>query len=204
MSLAAGEDPFGGFAPPEELVAACGRAGVPCAAFTAGSGFEEVDERLLRAGGPGLLLARTDGAFAPWDEPAFAVRALDALEAGLPLAADAGAPWAGVYGPDLADTVLDLLMDGIGGVATLLPAEPWSEAEFARRLAATAECAPELVVAHARAGGGRAAEAIGFTPLLPPGETMVERFVRERRAARRRSGAAVMRRMDEVRLEAAE
>ena len=179
---------------------------MPCAVFTTGSDFEEADERLLATGGHRFLLARTDRVFTPWERSGFAVRALDALDAGLEVEAALGAPWEGVYGPDLVDAVLDIVMDGASGPATLLPVEPWSEAEFARRLADTAECDPDLIVppARMRTAPRLAAARPGFVPMLPPGETTLERFVRESRASRRHGVAAVARRMDEVRLQAAE
>lgn len=196
------------FSPPERLVAMCERLNVPCAVFTAGSAFEEVEERLLAAGGKRLLLARTDQVFVPWDRSSFAVRVLDALECGLAVEADPGTPWEGTYGPDLVDAVLDLVMDGGRGVATLLNPELWSQAEFARRLADTSECDPGLIVAPARArAASRMAAALtepSFVPLLPPGDSTLERFVRESRSARRDGVAAVSRRMDEARLQAAE
>ena len=194
------------FAPPVGLAALCKRLGVPCAVFTAGTEFEEADDRLLAAGGRRFLLARTDRVFTPWERSGFAAHALDALDSGLAVEADLAKPWEGTYGPDLVDAVLDLLMDGASGAVTLLPAEPWSEAEFARRLADTAQCDADLIVARPRARVLWAGDTArpGFIPLLPPGDTTLERFVRESRSARREGVSGISRRMDEARLQAAE
>jgi dTDP-4-dehydrorhamnose reductase len=134
------------------------------------------------------------------------VHALDALDSGLAVEVDPAKPWEGTYGPDLVDAVLDLLMDGASGAATLLQAEPWSEAEFARRLADTAECDPDLIFLRPRAAAFRPGATAGpaFVPLLPPGDTTLERFVRESRSARRAGASGITRRMDEARLQAAE
>ncbi|HYF22284.1 MAG TPA: family 1 glycosylhydrolase [Caulobacteraceae bacterium] len=196
-----GAGSWAGFAPPEELVRLCAEAGVRCAVFTAWDLFHEVDERLAALGGERLLLARTDRLYTPWERSRFAVRALEALESGLAVPADADAPWDHAYGPDVVDATLDLLMDGAHGPVALVPSEPWSEAEFLRRLAETADCDPALVGVQ---GGEGAVWAGEPASLLPPGETTLERFVREARCARALGDAAVSRRRDEPRLEAAE
>ncbi|RAK56728.1 family 1 glycosylhydrolase [Phenylobacterium deserti] len=194
------------FAPPEALVEACGLQGVPCAVFSAPEGFEEVDERLLTLGAGALLIARADGVFAPWDRSRFAVKALDLLELGRTVEACADSHWDETYGPDLVDAVLDLLMDGVVGFQTFAPSEPWSVAEFVRRLAETAECDPDLVVGRRmptlRPAPAQDHESAAFQ-LLPPGETTLERFVRESRLARREGAQAVSRREDEPHLEPA-
>jgi dTDP-4-dehydrorhamnose reductase len=194
------------FAPPELLVEACGRLGLTCAAFTATEDFEEVDERLLELGQGRLLLAGAEGVFAPWDRSRFAVAALDALELGLPVQACGESHWDETYGPDLIDAVLDLMMDGVTGVQRFLPSEPWSVADFTRRLAEVAECDPQLVI-ESRLPTLRPVQATnagtGPASLLPPGETMLERFVREARVARREGAAAISRKRDEPHLQAA-
>jgi dTDP-4-dehydrorhamnose reductase len=194
------------FAPPEDLVALCAELDVPSAVFTAASEFEEVEERLLATGRGAVLLACTEKVFTPWDRTCFAVRSIDALDCGLPVAAARDLLWDGIYGPDLVDSVLDLMMDGVRGAVSFLPADRWSEAEFVHRLAEVAQCDPDLVCVSRRASGTAQAPATepNLGRLLPPGETTLERFVREARAARREGVAAVGRREDEVRLEAAE
>jgi dTDP-4-dehydrorhamnose reductase len=197
--------PSAAFAPPEDLVAACGRLGVPCAVFSAAEDFDEVDERLLELGDGRLLLARADAVFTPWDRSRFAVAALDMLECGQAVEACAESLWDEAYGPDLADTVLDLLMDGVRGPQSFLTPELWSVAEFTRRLAEVAECDPALVqerrLPTLRPVQGDAPAATHS--LLPPGETTLERLVRESRCARREGVDAVVRRRDDTHLQAA-
>jgi dTDP-4-dehydrorhamnose reductase len=109
----------------------------------------------------------------------------------------------GVYGPDLVDAALDLLLDGVTGPLSMLPGERLTELEFARSLAAVADRDPALVVAT----GSPAAKPLfawsDGASYLPPWETTLERFVREARAARRLGVQGVDRRMDEVREERA-
>ncbi len=194
------------FAPPELLVSTCGRLGLPCVVFTANGDFQEVDERLLELGGGKLLLGSAEAIFTPWDRSRFAVQALDALELGLTVHACADSLWHETYGPDLIDAVLDLTMDEAFGIQRFEPSEPWSVAEFTRRLAEVAECDPGLVVTTRTPTlrpAGEAAEEHGAVKLLPPGETTLERLVREARCARREGVAAVGRRRDEPHLETA-
>jgi dTDP-4-dehydrorhamnose reductase len=140
----------------------------------------------------------------PWDRSARAIAILDALDAGRPITVDASAAWTRVYGPDVMDVLLDLLLDGVTGAVNVRPAERVSELEFARQLAATAYREPELI----RATGSPAPAPLfawsGPVSYLPPLETTLERLVREGRAARLAGDLAVERREDEVRLEAAE
>jgi dTDP-4-dehydrorhamnose reductase len=193
------------FAPPELLVATCGEEHVRCAVFSALGDFQEVDERLLELGRGSLLIARAESVFMPWDRSAFAVRALDTLELEQPVHASGESRWDETYGPDLADSVLDLLMDRVSGVESFYPLEPWSYAEFTRRLAEVAECNPGLVL-ETRPPAPRpvlVSSTGGTISLLPPGETTLERLVRESRCARREGPAGVSRRLDEPHLQSA-
>ncbi len=155
----------------------------------------------------GVLMARSGPVYVPWDRAARAVRLLDALDAGQPVAADAGHPWNAVYGPDLMDGVLDLLLDGMSGVVHFHPLEAWTEAEFARQLAQVADRDAALVREHSDASlpasGTAAATLAAPLSYLPPGETTLERFVRESRLARQVGEDAVQPRKDEVRMEEA-
>jgi hypothetical protein len=80
--------------------------------------------------------------------------------------------------------------------------------DFVRALAETAEADPALVIERARPTVRYQAPPVearwGFTPILPPGETTLERFVRESRGARRVGEEAVTRRADDTHLQAAE
>jgi dTDP-4-dehydrorhamnose reductase len=130
---------------------------------------------------------------------------LVALERGECVPADPLRDWDGTYGPDVADTVLDFLLDGSFGVLHLFTDEQWSEAQFAAKLAETADCSLDLVVPAARELRIRTSPGRDeySAALLPPTATMLERLVREIRAARRHGGSGVGRRKDDTRLQAA-
>jgi dTDP-4-dehydrorhamnose reductase len=175
----------------------CADAGVPCALFTSAFGPGLAAEGLSL---PGVLVARTGPVFLPWDRQSAAVRLLDALDGGR-VARAAGDPWHGVYGPDLMDGVLDLLLDGVAGPANFFPVEGWTQAEWGRQLAAVAEHDPARVAeqnTHARSLVFPGGDAVSY---LPPAETTLERFVREARLARHEGELAMQRREDDVRLE---
>jgi dTDP-4-dehydrorhamnose reductase len=129
---------------------------------------------------------------------------LDALDSGRPVLLDASAPWTQAYGPDVMDVLLDLLLDGVSGAVNARPRQGVSMIEFAHALASVADCDVDLV----RPTGSAAATPLfawsGPVTYLAPLESMLERFVRESRAARLIGELAVERRDDEVRLEAAE
>ncbi len=179
------------------LARACAAHALPCLTVTGVAGWAPAMDAT------GLLEIRTRGLFQPWDGSARAVAWLEALDSGRRVEADAGAPWMGVYGPDLVDAALDLLLDGVTGPLSMLPGERLTELEFARSLAAVADRDPALVVAT----GSPAAKPLfawsDGASYLPPWETTLERFVREARAARRLGVQGVDRRMDEVREEPA-
>jgi dTDP-4-dehydrorhamnose reductase len=180
----------------------CADAGVPCALFTSAFGPGLAAEGLSL---PGVLVARTGPVVVPWDRSARPVRWLHALDAGRSVEVGE-APWHTVYGPDLLDGVLDLLLDGAEGGFNFFPAEGWTEGEWARRLAHVADAQSSLVgqdpAQPAVDGHGPAYpgldDAVSF---LPPSETTLERFVREARLARREGEEGVQRREDDARLE---
>jgi dTDP-4-dehydrorhamnose reductase len=175
----------------------CVDAGVPCALFTSAFGPGLAAEALAL---PGVLVARTGPVFVPWDASAPACRWLDALDARANASVDAHAHWHAVYGPDLLDGVLDMLLDGAAGGVNFVPPASCSQADFARQLAALVDCDAARIEVH---GDGPVAEADIHhgVSCLPPTETTLERFVRERRMARVQGEMAVHRREDEVRLE---
>ncbi len=109
-----------------------------------------------------------------------------------------------VYGPDLIDVVLDLLLDGATGAISVRPGERISELEFARALAVVADPDQALIVETGSPAPASLFDWSGPASYLPPLETTLERFVREARAARLSGELAVERREDDVRLEAAE
>jgi dTDP-4-dehydrorhamnose reductase len=184
------------------------RAGGPCAqgwaSASAARGIPFVFLTNGRAWDPepafeGVLEIRTDKLYAPWDRTARAVAWLDALESGVPIEADAARRWDGVYGPDVVDVALDLLLDGRAGAVTVTN-DPTSEAEFARALALIADADAALVVERGVPESPLFAWD-GPASYLPPAESGLERFVREARAARREGALAVERRQDETRLQ---
>jgi dTDP-4-dehydrorhamnose reductase len=182
----------------EALAWACADRSVPLAVIG------DVDGPNPAGDAPGVLFIRTGRLYAPWERDARAARILDALDSGQKVVVRRDERWDGVYGPDVVDGVLDLLLDGVLGTVTFLPTERRSEAEFARELADVADCDPRLLVAR---GDPLPEPLFAWSPpasFLPPGKTTLERFVRECRAARRAGVLAVDLRQDDVRLEAAE
>ncbi len=89
------------------------------------------------------------------------------------------------------------------GEIKFVPGEQLTEAEFARALALVADWDADLVEVGTSIGPPLFAWSSPAS-YLPPGETTLERFVRDCRAARRKGELAGHRREDEVRLEAAE
>jgi dTDP-4-dehydrorhamnose reductase len=173
----------------------CADAGVPCALFTSAYGPGLAAEGLSLSG---VLVARTGPVFTPWDRRSRAVEVLDALDRGETVRVDASSRWRAVYGPDLVDGVLDLLLDGVSGPADFTPLEGWSEAQLVAGMAEVAQANNEQVQVHGSADHGQPLHR----PLsyLPPSETTLERFVREGRLARLDGELAVHRRQDEARL----
>ena len=179
------------------VAVACADLGVPSARITSAPSWAHFDEA------PGLLEIRTGEVYLPWDRTARPVQMLEALETGAPVRAEADAEWTRVYGPDVIDLVLDLLIDGVQGVVNVT-GERITELEFARTLAIVSDHDPLQVVAT-----GSPAEPPLFSwdkPVswLPPTESSLERFVREARAARRLGPLAVSRRRDEPHQQAPE
>jgi dTDP-4-dehydrorhamnose reductase len=186
------------------LARACAELDIPSAVFTTAFSPPRPE-----AASPTWLAAHTTSIYTPW-KTSRAVRLLDALDLGQKVEADAGLVWDMVYGPDLMDGVLDLLLDGVRGAVNFVPPERWSEVEFARRLATMAGQDPDLLVTATGtpAGPGNTAQTRAPLPIsyLPPGDNTMHRFVRESRKARRsgESGeTGISQRTDDVRLEEA-
>jgi dTDP-4-dehydrorhamnose reductase len=172
---------------------ACAGRQVPSARITAAPSWAPLESL------PGLLEIRTGEVYVPWDRSARPVQMLDALEAGTRVRADAGKEWTHVYGPEIVDLVLDLLIDGMSGVVSVI-GERMSELTFARSLAMVADCDSELVVP---VGSPAPKPLFGWSnPMswLPPCESTLERFVREARAARKLGQLAVGDHADEPHL----
>jgi dTDP-4-dehydrorhamnose reductase len=151
---------------------------------------------------PGLLEIRTGDVFVPWDHSARPVQMLEALERGDPVRADAGKQWSQVYGPDVVDLALDLLIDAMTGTVGAA-GERMNELSFARSLAMIAECDSALVVptlSHAEPPLFDWGNGVAW---LPPVESSLERFVREARTVRRIGDLGVDRRNDEPHMQQA-
>lgn len=176
-----------------EMLEACEALGIPCGVLAAPGARAPSSEA--------LLVARSGPVYMPWDPDAPAVRMLRAFDGGAPVQVRADRPWRQIYGPDLIDGMLDLLLDGARGEAAFEPLEGWTEADFALAMSNIADGDPGLVEALG-------AQARPWTParvsFAPPGETTLERFVREGRGARRTGELGVDRKDDDARLEAAE
>jgi dTDP-4-dehydrorhamnose reductase len=177
------------------LPQACARRGIPCAVITGAAAWEPAPDVA------GLLEVRTRKLFMPWDRSARAVEMLDALDAGKTVLAGRASLWDGVYGPDLIDVTLDLLLDGMTGAVTVVPAERLTEVQFAQALAVVADRDGSLVIEAGPAGEAPLFAWGNAVSYLPPCESMLERFVREARAARRTGELAFGRRADDTRLE---
>ncbi|HST92504.1 MAG TPA: family 1 glycosylhydrolase, partial [Brevundimonas sp.] len=173
----------------------CDASEAPCAVFAhKGATPRLVAER--------TLILRCAPIYTP-DDNGPATMIVDRLLDGGSVTADPGRPWDAVYGPDVVDTALDLLLDGASGVFDLHAPESWSELDFARAVAAVVGCEPDLVRQAQRNRFSAAAASPLSASYLPPGETTVERFVRERRHARD-GYLTIERRFDETRFEAGE
>jgi len=97
-----------------------------------GTSKAEAERRVLAAL-PSALVVRPGVCFDPWDEHNFVTRALAALAAGVPFAAADDEVVSATYAPDLAQTALDLLIDGEGGVVHLANGGALAWAELAQR-----------------------------------------------------------------------
>lgn len=186
----------GGHGPRSSVASTCAAAGVPCALFTSAFGPGLAAEGLSL---PGVLVARTGPVYLPWDRSTRAVRLLDALDAGQPVEVGASA-WHGVYGPDLLDGALDLLLDGAEGAFNFFPPDGWTACDWVRHMAEVAGQDPSLVREQPGEADEQAFPGGSAVTHLPPAETTLERFVREARLARAEGEAGVHRREDEPRL----
>jgi dTDP-4-dehydrorhamnose reductase len=137
-----------------------------------------------------LLFIRTGPYFTADDNDAWPEYVLSSLEAERRCVVRRDIPHVGSYGPCVVDVVLDLLLDGATGHVDLRPAECWSEAKFARTLAAIADERSDVLI---EVGLPEEPSASRRQSYLPPLETMLERFVRERRATRKHRVVAALR-----------
>ena len=187
---------------PAVLAEACAERGLPLATFSSDLVFDgragpyvEADavnpaciyghakaeaERAVLERCPAALVVRTSAFFGPWDRHNFVLAVLQALAAGNAVEAsnDVVSP---TYVPDLAHVVLDLLIDGEGGIWHLASPGAMSWRGFAERIARTAGFDPDLVAEAPDAPGGRLNTVLTSTRglLLPPLETAIGRYFRD-------------------------
>jgi dTDP-4-dehydrorhamnose reductase len=90
-------------------------------------------ERAVLAHAPDALMVRTAAFFGPWDAANFVTQGLARLRRGDPWHAACDQVVSPTYVPDLAQSALDLLIDGEHGVWHLTNAKALSWADFARR-----------------------------------------------------------------------
>jgi dTDP-4-dehydrorhamnose reductase len=194
---------------PADLAAACATAGARFVTFSSdlvfdgqtGCPYAEGDlpaplgvygmskaEAELRVGAafPGALIVRTSAFFGPADEHNFLTVALRTLSEGHPFPAAEDCVVSPTYVPDLADAVLDLLIDGERGLWHLANRGEVSWAAFARAGAAATGLDASLVIpTPIRLLGLRAPRpaysALGSTRglLLPSIETAIARYTRD-------------------------
>ncbi len=149
---------------------ACSRRGTPLARIRGSQTQEHT---------PGLEIV-TGRIYSPHEDCNVPVAWLDSLYRGEEVSGSVAGLWNQAYGPDVIDLTLDLLLDGATG-AQNLRALAISESRFLHILAETAEAdvalTPSVEELEAMADGE-------LTSLLPPLESTIERFVRERRYAR--------------------
>jgi dTDP-4-dehydrorhamnose reductase len=92
-----------------------------------------VAEEGILAAAPATLVIRTAAFFGPWDVHNFVAAAVRAVRGGRPFPAAADVEVSPTYVPDLADAVLDLLLDGAGGLWHVANPVAMSWFELARR-----------------------------------------------------------------------
>ena len=146
-------------------------------------------ERRALAANPQTLVVRTSAFFGPSDEWNFVTVALRALASGHPFAAANDAVVSPTYVPDLADAVLDLLIDAEAGRWHLANegATTWAElADAAAALAGisseTLECVPSEALRLPARRPAMSVLASERGQLLPSLEHALERYVHRVRA----------------------
>jgi dTDP-4-dehydrorhamnose reductase len=193
---------------PAALAAACARAGARLATFStdlvfdgaASRPYAEADppnplsvygmskaeaELRVRDALPDALIVRTSAFFGPVDARNFLTGALHAISAGRRFRAAADCVVSPTYVPDLADAVLDLLIDGESGVWHLANQGAMSWADFARAGATAAGLNRALVVSTPLTNLGLRASRPAYSALrstrgvvLPSIEDAIARYAR--------------------------
>jgi dTDP-4-dehydrorhamnose reductase len=109
-----------------------------------GASKARAEQEVLALGGQSLMV-RTAAFFSPFDPYNFAAHVVRALAQDLEVPAADDVVISPTYPPDLADAVLDLLIDGETGLWHLANAGAVTWAEFAQRIALAMKLRPELV-----------------------------------------------------------
>jgi dTDP-4-dehydrorhamnose reductase len=191
------------------LAAACHRHGIPFVTFSTDLVFDgnrshpylEDDatnplnvygeskaaaERKVLALSSDALIVRTSAFFGPWDEANFAAHVVGALARGDTFAAAADAIVSPTYVPDLVMAVLDLLIDGEGGVYHLANDGAVTWFEFAQRIARVFDLPAHNVRAAATAAICGPARRPAYSALasrrariMPPLDAALVAFARE-------------------------
>ncbi|WP_158914919.1 family 1 glycosylhydrolase [Caulobacter sp. S45] len=147
-------------------------------------------ERLIAAVGASNLVVRIGPLFSPYDAQNFAAQVARGLAAGQPVYASATHIMTPTYTPDLAQAVLDLLIDGETGVRHLSSGEALSWYDFAVRIGSAlgqdislvSRASPEMLGWRAeRPTDSALATERGF--IMPSFEGALGRFARTLRPA---------------------
>lgn len=151
-------------------------------------------ERVVLSILPDALVVRTSAFFGPWDEANFAHQCVQKLLNEEALEAAAHVRVTPTYVPDLVHASLDLLLDGANGRWHLSNGGELSWADFARQVALGAGLDPRRVEAWyevqcddcARHSHRSTALVSEKATLLPPLESAIARFLREKEWHRER------------------
>ena len=184
------------FAAPRGEAAAVG----PLNVYGASKAAAEV-RTLHRA--PATLVVRTAAFFSPFDPHNFAMHVEAALGRGEVVRASDAHHVTPTYVPDLVKAVLDLVIDGEGGVWHLAHEEPVSWLEFGRRVAEVMRLDPDRVVAATPAELGWRARRPVFAALrssrgrlLPSLDQALQVHAAERRRLAQRDPAPAPARLE--------
>ncbi|MCA1664920.1 MAG: SDR family oxidoreductase, partial [Myxococcales bacterium] len=122
-------------------------------------------EREVRRVYPSALIVRTSAFFGPWDEFNFVTQTLAALARGEAVRAAADQVVSPTYVPDLADAVLDLVIDGARGVWHVANRGACSWAELGKLAARQAGLDGDLVEPCSSAALGLVAARPAYSAL---------------------------------------
>lgn len=161
-----------------------------CPLCVYGRSKAEAERRVLERM-PDALVIRTSAFFGPWDAHNFVTIALRTLCAGDPVLAAHDQVVSPTYVPDLAHTLLDLLIDREQGVWHLANVGAVSWVDLAREAAERAGLDTSLVLAIAGADLGQRARRPAYSVLgsergvlLPSLESALDRYFESSRDAR--------------------